>query len=62
MRKDEWDKLKRYLAPGGRSACPICNQSITEGCEGEGVTYSKTKTGTHLFIHEKCLGLKGGER
>lgn len=68
MRKDQWTKLKgflgygRYSAELGRytreSACPICGEKITEDCDGEGVTYSKTKAGGHLFIHEKCL--KGG--
>lgn len=65
MTKEEWKKLKKHLGFGpydqqlGRrvrqSACPICTQVITEDSDGAGVTYSKTKAGTHLFIHEKCL-------
>ena len=72
MRADEWGKLKRFLGYGryshelGRqvreSDCPICNEKITEDCDGEGITYAKTKAGGHMFIHEKCLNAKGGKK
>ena len=55
MRNDEWNKLKRFLPPSGVTQCPICQKAIDECARAEDITYSKTKTGTHLFIHEKCL-------
>lgn len=55
MRNDEWDKLKRNLPPSGITHCPICQKAIDEHARAEDITYAKTRAGSHLFIHEKCL-------
>jgi hypothetical protein len=61
MRQDQWDKLKRLLAPSGRETCPCCQKEITVHTPAEEITYAKTRNGTHLFIHEKCLSARGGK-
>lgn len=33
--------------------CPVCNQEIKDG--DEGVEYSKTKSGSEIFIHTECV-------
>jgi hypothetical protein len=53
MTELEWEKYKRFF-PERMASCPICNEEITES-ERKDLTYSKTRGGTHLFIHEKCL-------
>ena len=61
MTQTEWEKLKKIIQgyPGRITNCPICGGEITEDDKCEGLTYSRTKGGTHVFIHELCL--KGGE-
>ena len=49
----DWNKYGKYLAPAGRSLCPICNESIRQG--ESGITYSRTRGNTHLFLHIKCV-------
>lgn len=59
MTELDWKKYARYLPPSGKATCPICNKEIREGQDG--VTYSKTRKGTHLFIHLGC-SYKGSKK
>jgi hypothetical protein len=65
MTPKEWEKLKKHMPVGRdkirRTTCPICGGEITEDDSGEGLTYSKTGKGSHVFIHESCLFPKGGK-
>lgn len=56
MTTEQWKKYRRYLKT--TTTCPVCGKHIYEN--EPGVTYSKTCRGTHVFAHEKCMGLKGG--
>lgn len=56
MTREDWKKYGRYHNAATR--CPVCGQPIVKN--DEGVTYVKTQRKTHIFVHEKCAGLKGG--
>lgn len=58
MTREDWSKYKRHLQPS--TTCPVCGKHIE--AFDESVTYVKSRTGSHIFIHEKCAGLKGGKQ
>lgn len=52
MTSTEWKKVARHCKQG--ETCPVCKKSIAAEAP-YGVTYSKTRSGGHVFIHDKCV-------
>lgn len=44
----------RYL--DGNNICPLCNKVISQS--DNGIEYSRTIRGTHMFFHGKCAKQK----
>lgn len=63
MMPDEWKKLKKIIQgyPGRVTNCPICGGEITEDDKCEDLTYSRTREGSHIFLHKLCVSPKGGK-
>ena len=54
-----WEKLKKFVNNRDMTRCPYCGGVITQNDDPAGLAYSKTKGGSHVFIHEQCMNPKG---
>lgn len=53
--KQMWNRFRKMKKdnPSLEISCPVCNKEIYEG--DDGIEYSKTKSGTDIFIHADCI-------
>lgn len=58
IKEVDWGKFARFLPPSGETPCNICGKPIVE--DDEGITYSKARSGSHLFMHIKCVRMMEG--
>lgn len=53
--KQMWNRYRsiKKNKPSLKITCPVCNQEILE--DEDDVEYSKTKSGSEIFIHKECV-------
>lgn len=58
IKEVDWGKFARFLPSSGETACNICGKTIVK--DDEGITYSKARSGSRLFMHIKCVRMMEG--
>ena len=58
IKEVDWKTYARYLTESGATTCAICGKTIVK--DDEGITYSKARSGSHLFMHIKCVRMMEG--
>lgn len=57
MTDQDWKKYGKHLKTAG--PCPYCGKPVEAG--DWGATYVRSRSGSHIFYHDKCARAKGAK-